>query len=221
MKKLMRSISIVLIIGIVLLMGGCGNKVDTKSQKTLYTQGLEMVYLIEEMAKSDTYIAMFSGNPQIAEKLKDVQDGNYTKTKAVYSIDFKSNSFESIMGILSEIANFDNLSDDLKNVIKSKLKSSFATQINALSGAEVVAASAICTATKTFVCEELKDDIIYLYTYENALPVMVTFIKGEDEAVLANATFLFLNEALFNKQEDIEKFFKEFSTKIVIKEVEQ
>ncbi len=221
MKKLMKSISIILVMGIILLMGGCDKKTDTNTRKTLLTQGLELVELIEEMANSDTYITIFSGNPKIAEKLKDVQDGDYTKTKAIYSIDFNSNSFESIIGILSGIANFDNLSDDLKNVIKSKLKSSFATQINSLSGAEALAASAICIATKTFVCEEMKEDTIYLYTYEDALPVVVTFIKGEDETVLANATFLFLDKALFDNQEAIEKFFKEFSHQIVIKEVER
>ena len=82
------------------------------------------------------------------------------------------------------------LSDALRENLLTRLFSALPTRINAQGGSTALAATSICTTGKTFVSTELTENMIYVYTYENAMSVAVTFIKGEDSAVSATATLL-------------------------------
>ena len=82
------------------------------------------------------------------------------------------------------------MSDRLRSFMEERIQAAIATEINAAGGAMLLAASSICTASKTFVCQELTENAIYLYTYGDGVPAAVSFLRGEDGSVSATASFL-------------------------------
>ena len=70
-------------------------------------------------------------------------------------------------------------------------------------------ASSVCTVGKTFVNENATEDVIYLYTYENALPVAVTFTIGEDQAVSASGVFVMYDGFTCGSADEIKSFFSD------------
>ena len=76
------------------------------------------------------------------------------------------------------------------------------TQINGMSGVENLAASSVCKVGKTFVNENANEDVIYLYTYEEAKPIAVTFTVSEDNAVSATGVFVMYEGFTCDSMED-------------------
>ena len=106
------------------------------------------------------------------------------------------------------------MSDTLKEYVTSRAQATVATQINAAGGASMIAASSVCTAGKTFVNKELKENTVYLYTFESGTPVMVSFLVGEDGAVSASGSFIFNEDFKTDTEEDMEQFFSEFGVEV-------
>jgi len=63
----------------------------------------------------------------------------------------------------------------------------------------------------------LTENMMYLYTYENAVPAIVTFAAGEDNTVSAGSFFI-LNESFeADSLQAVEQFFSEVGA--VVEEV--
>lgn len=216
MKKIMKSFSFALILGLVLMLGACSNSSQKNhSDKSLYAHGLEVISLMEEMAENEGYIDLYSNEPSLKEILSVVKEGNFTQPKAVYKISVSNEIFSR----LTELEHMDNLSAPLKKYIKSRASAVVVNQINEFGGALPLAAANICTAEKTFVSKELTEDtLIYLYTYENAVPAVVAFSAGEDNAVSAFGCFILYEDFHTETPQEIEKFFKELSAEVELVE---
>lgn len=171
----------------LILMGGCSqqSEQDRQPEKTLYEHGLEVISLMKEMASTEEYIDFLSASEDLKSILLKAGKGDFSKPKAVYRIRISEASFLS----LAEV-NLDGLPQSLQENLTSRVTSAVFTQINAMGGAEILAASSVCTAGKTFVSSELAENEIYLYTYDNAVPAAVAFSKGEDSTVSATGTFV-------------------------------
>lgn len=186
MKKLL-----ILCAAAAMLLAACG----TKKEKSLYDQGLELVSLMGEMVQSDAYFEMFSAASQVKDAVAGAADaakaGRYQTPKAVYKISAEK---DGLMGMLANAAgadlNLDSMSEELKAYVWSRSLTSLASILNTSAGMEAIAASSIYMCSKTFVCSEAADSTIYLYTYEDACPVAVTFLVGEDHAVYASAAYI-------------------------------
>lgn len=210
MKKVIKGISLVLTMGIILVLGACSNNTgENNSDKSIYEQGLTLIPFMEEMAESESYLTLHSGGLDLQEVVSRVSNGDYTEPKAVYQIKFSDNVIED--------ENINRLSNTLKEFVTSKLQLTVTTQINAAGGQNMMVAGTICTAEKFFVNNNLTEDITYLYTYEDAVPVMVTFIVGEDGAVLASGRFIFYEDFKTDTAESIEQFFTEIG--VGVKEI--
>ncbi len=192
MKKILGIIALALTVVLAFSFAGCGkDTVDSKPQtKSLYDHGLELISLMEEMATSDSYVPMYSGSNDLKEIVSVVGTGDYTEPKAVYKLIVNKDILRILTGMQIE----GDLSDELTEYVSSRTYSTIPTQINAKGGANVLAAASVCTAGKTFVSTEADNNAIYLYTFENGLPVMVTFTEGEDNAVSASGCFIFYDE---------------------------
>lgn len=168
--------------------------------KSLYEHGLEVVSLMAEMTRSDEYVGVFTDSDDIVEMIQGIREGDFSTTKAVYSV---SVSRDRLM-YREEIGDLDGMSEELKRVLYDRVFESLITQINGLGGAVSIAASSVCTVEKAFVNREVTDNVIYLYTYENAAPVAVTFVVGEDGAVSASGWFILYEEFACDSEEEIE-----------------
>ena len=185
MKKSIRNILICAVIILALAMAlsfsACGSNKDHAETKSLYAQGLEVVQLMAEMTNTEAYIDIHTGDSAIKDIIQSISNGDYSAPKAVYAISITDENLTA----MAELGNLDNASEELKSVLMQRVLGSLIPQINGMSGVENLAASSVCTVGKTFVDENATENAIYLYTYENATPVAVTFTVGEDQAVSA------------------------------------
>lgn len=205
MKKAKR----IYICALILLMSlfamtACGKKDD----KSLYEHGLDLVDTIVEAAEVEEYWeAMGIRGENFLEQIENITNGKYKEPKKVYALTI---SHDGLSNMLEEMdLDVDELSEDLQNLIGNRIFASLANQVNAQGGSETLVVSSVLNATKTFVCDKLESNCMYIYLYKKGTPVSVTFIKGEDGSVSASATFLMAEtvaEDLEEALEDIEIF---------------
>jgi len=198
-----------------MMLSGCGSTgAETEAKDNgLYEQGTEVVALMSEMALNDGYVKLFTGSGDIAEKLKGAGAAEPSNPKAVYELKLEAD----VMYILG-VSEIGEMSDDLRALITAKSYSAVANQINAMGGAETLAASSICTASKSFVNSQFTGNTIYIYLYEDSVPVMIAFSSNGEGVVTATGSFILYD--IFDgktpaSKEDIEGIFKDFPIELV------
>ncbi len=181
------------------------SSVNTSSgeQKSLYAQGLEIVHLMSEMTQSEAYAATYTDNDGIKTIIQNISTGDYQTPKAVYKIAVSEENFAA----MTDLYDLSNISERLKPILQQKMLTALMTQVNSMGGVENLAAVSVCTAQKTFVNETADTNVIYLYTFENAVPVAVTFIIGENHAVSANGTFVIYENFTCDSADEVKAFF--------------
>lgn len=208
MRKIKSIIAVVSVAALMLGLGACNNNSSGGETKSLYSQGLELVGMMSELTKSEDYVNVYTPNEDIKNIIAEIGNNDYSVApKAVYSISIS----EDDLAALSELNGINNLSDELKDVLSRKTLGAVITQINGMSGVDNLAAASLCTVGKTFVNENVTEDTIYLYTYENALPVAVTFAVGDNFSVSANGVFVMYEDFTCSSAAEIENFFSEIA----------
>lgn len=212
------------ILVLALCLSACGNSESNTAEKSLYTQGLEIVQLMYEVAQSEEYINIHTGNSEIKSIVQNFGAGDYSAPKAVYAISITDENLTAAvyaistgdenLAAMTELTSPDNHSEALKSFLMQKIFSSVMTQINGLSGVENLIATNICTVSRSFVNENVNDNIIYLYTYDNAVPVAVTFIAGENHAVSASGVFVVYDEFTCDSSDEIKSFFRDITVDV-------
>ncbi|MBR4291193.1 MAG: hypothetical protein IKT52_11235 [Oscillospiraceae bacterium] len=182
---------------VLLLLTACTSNAPEPS---LYDRGLEVIALMHDAINSDAYLDMLSANEDMRTIIDEAAAGDYNAPAAAYSISFMPDALNAV-GDLSA------LPETLLDTVSHRLISAVTTQVNAFGGVEILAASTMCTVGKTFVCSELKEDIIYLYVFENGCPVAVTFTGGEDQTVCASANVIFYEDFPTSDAQSIQEFF--------------
>ncbi len=168
------------------------------SDSAIYEHGLDVVSLMEEMASSEDYIGLMVNSPEVKAILSSLADGDRTKPKAVYKISIS----DDMRSAATELAGVDRLPDRLKEYLQPRMLNSVASLINGKFGMDAIAAASICAVEKTFVSGALTEDTAYLYTYEDAAPVYITFVMGEDGAISASGQFIIDADAVMSAPEE-------------------
>lgn len=201
MKKTIWMGCIALMLGTLLLLSACSSAATTTQEsKSPYQQGLELIALMEEMANSEAYMQTYSQSLDLQQILEPVRTGDYGQPQAVYRITLSQAGIQS----LSQAVGMDSMSDKLRSYMEERIQAAIATEINAAGGAMLLAASSICT----FVCQELTENAIYLYTYGDGAPAAVSFLRGEDGSVSATASFLLDESFPADDPEALEAYFQ-------------
>ena len=189
-KNISALLAAVLLLSAVLtgILSGCGAGSSSETEgPSLYQQGKEAIVLLREMVQSDDYLSMTAANKAVKEQLKTNASGDYQAVTGCYEIILTE---EKVLA-LTEDSKFSELPDSLqKYFLKDRLVGSLASRINAQAGAEAAAAAAVCTAGRLFVKDDLKNPALYLYTFQDTAPVLVSFIPGDGGAVSAVATLV-------------------------------
>lgn len=213
-KIVLLGMTVLLVFGIC----GCAGKNDTQQEdkeqkseyKTLYEQGLEVVSLMGDLAGSDAYMeAVAPGD--IRDFIEIPEETDFTAPKAVYKITLSLLDAEWLE--LLEIDSAE-MPDTVDAYMKQKMSGAIINILNAQGGAKSLAAAGTLAVTKAFVCDEEAENVIYLYTYDNSVPAAVSFIPGENGAVIAQGMFLFSAGLEMETPEDIEEFFEGFPVEV-------
>lgn len=227
MKK-MKTVALLLALALVLLAGcGQGNAPAPSSgapessqaapsqapEKTLLEQGQELVALMGEMANNSQYASFYTDDQEMQELLAAAGEGDFSSPQAVYAIRFPDEALAGLLE-LAGLGSLDGFSDELRQNLRARVISAMPTQLNAMGGSSVLAAASICTASKTFVNGQAAENLIYLYTYPNAVPVAVTFLPGEDGAVSATGMFILYEQGQSMGPEQFQSLLGSFGVEI-------
>ncbi len=206
MKK---CLSVVLTLVMLVSVSACGNG-SKGSGKTLYEQGLEVASLMVEATRTEKYVEIYSSSSELGKMIKEIGEGDYETLEAVYAITIDDEKFRGIL----EVDNYNEISERLQAALRNRMFGSLITQINGMGGTEELAVSSICTHGKTFVDDSITDNTIYLYVYEDALPIAVTFTVGEGGAVSASGTFIMYDGFSCGSVEEVEESFRAFDVEV-------
>lgn len=209
-RTLLTGLVIIVALAMILSLSACSSNQNHAETKSLYAQGLDVVGLMSEMAGTNGYADIYTGNSEIKTVIQNIASGDYSAPQTVYAISIEDEN----LAAMAELEQMDQVSEELKNLLMQKVFGSLMTQINGMSGVEKLAASSVCTAGKTFVNENADHDVIYLYTYENATPVAVTFTIGEDQTVSASGVFVMYDGFTCGSTDEIKSFFSDITVEV-------
>ena len=204
------------IMTMTVMLSACGNSenITEPSNRSAYQKGLEVVALLDEMVRNDTYVQLYTASGEIQEIVETVAAGDHTEPSAVYEISFSGESLSAFAEAIGGNVSMEGMSSELTRVVEQKLIGAFVSQINAMGGAVNLAAMSVCTAGKTFVNAEIGEDMIYLYTYEGAVPAAVTFVRGDEGTVSATGTFLLSEDLNTESEQSVSEFFAELGAEV-------
>lgn len=202
-------ISVMLTIVVTMSLTACGSS----QTSSLYEQGMDMVSKMAEMTQSEEYLKLYTDSEQVVEVVKEIAEGDFTEPEAVYSMNIPEESLATLL----ELGDVEELSAELKNIAKDKLMGSWITYMNGMSGTLQIVASSVCSMEKTFVNKDVTESVIYIYTFEDATPIGITFLVGEDGAIAAKGFFIMNGELNIESVEELAAFLGDET--IEIKEV--
>ena len=192
------------------LLTSCG--VTESELPSLEVRGMQIVSMLEEIAESEEYLSIYSSDAELLNIIDTFAEGDHSDPKTIYRLTLSEESVKSLCGtdILTS------LSPELQAFLEGRVQASILNIANARGGSTALAATSICTAGKTFVSDEITADTIYLYTFEDALPVAVSFTLGEGNTVSASGTFLIAEELNTDSPESIKEFFSEIDLSVEV-----
>ncbi|MBO5256534.1 MAG: hypothetical protein J6C42_03425 [Clostridia bacterium] len=192
------------------LLSSCG--VTESELPSLEIRGMQIVSMLEEIAESEEYLSIYSADPELLNIIATFAEGDHSDPKIIYRLTLSEENVKSLCGtdVLTS------LSPKLQDFLEGRVQASIINIANARGGSTALAATSICTAGRTFVSDEISSDTIYLYTFEDAVPVAVSFTVGESSTVTATGTFLIAEELNTDSPESIREFFSELDLTVEV-----
>lgn len=196
------------------LLSSCG--VTESELPSLEVRGMQIVSMLEEIAESEEYLSIYSADPELLNIIAAFAEGDHSDPKTIYRLTLSEENVKSLCGtdVLTS------LSPKLQDFLEGRVQASIINIANARGGSTALAATSICTAGRTFVSDEISSDTIYLYTFEDAVPVAVSFTVGESSTVTATGTFLIAEELNTDSPESIREFFSELDLTVEVVSVD-
>lgn len=206
MKKIMKIALALVLLSQMAFAGGCAQpkKAKAAKPKTLVEQGLSLISLMREKAENKNLIKMYFGsNDEVSNIVQEIAQQDFSKPSAVYRLSGDFSFLFSLMTMEFDTADMQ-FSSELKEEVAKRFLSSIWTASKA--GEYQLAASSLLTCTKVFVSKELSQDCIFVYEFPDAYPVAVCFLRGEDNAVLAQSSFVIDKDFIKSLQEFLEEY---------------
>lgn len=168
---------------------------EASAEKSLYERGLELASELYEQASSEEMVKCVM-NHYTWETIQN-EDAALKKSELAACYELRPD-YDSLMSSEGIAELFASLPPAAKKRAKQWLHVMFLGDYNGrIKGFTYAALDALFTAAALFDSSELKDSTIYFYVFKRSHPVLVTFTKGEGNAVLARASFIF-EEKLFD-----------------------
>ncbi len=188
--------------------------------KSLAEHGMDLIALIQDMVTDNVYVSVYMGSaPAVSEEIAKLAEGDYSTPQAIYKITVP-NLAAYLDAAIAASGGSAFLSDPLKEYMQGRMILTVSSMVNNVYGSAAIAAASICTAAKTFVSYELTENMIFVYVFENAHPVLITFFQGDDSTVSATAIPLFAELPASASADDVKALFANKGFEIVVEEVE-
>lgn len=176
--------------------------------KPLYEQGLHVLALMNEKAHSEEYLSVM-GSSQLAdsEYFQKIKNHDYNTPDKIYTIVFPDDIPDMVLYTMG--IDIGEMSDALLESLNSQFFVSIPTLMISSQGATAVAVSALITDSFLFVDDSAKkQNLMCLYCFEDAYPIVVMFTYGEDGAIEAKGSFLIVDDFAFDSEEEVRESLK-------------
>lgn len=192
--KIKRIIVITSVIS-MLLLTSCSNDPDCSDVEensinqtvSLKSKSIELAQEIDMLASNSVYIDSFSAGTEINSIIDAIASQDYTNPTDVYKFSRIDSSFNTITEYIGiEVPEFDN--DRLNTLHKEKLIQSLPMQINAMSGANMIAGTSLITTEDIFLYSDLTETEAYLLLYDGDYNIVVIFTPQGEGIVKASAS---------------------------------
>lgn len=171
-----------------------GGKSKASGEKSLIQQSLSLISLMNEKASSENYVSfLYGGSDELFSTIKEIKIPDNNEDYQVYKIggDF-SNFLNAMLSSLGGSFDTGSFSPQIKKDINQRFLSGFASMWNGkTAGPTALAAASILQSEKVFVSKELKEDCVYIFSFKDSYPIAVSFLQGEDNAIKADACYIF------------------------------
>ena len=181
----------------------CAILVLSSCEKTEYPtfeeKGMEIIGIMEDMINSEKYLEIYGMSDDVVDIVNFAAEGDYSEAEHIYEIKI-SDDIEDVLGV-----ELDGLPKSIKKIMKAKLPATFISSLNSITGSSSIAASAMTTASITFLTDET-ESTLYIYTFEDGTPIAVAYAVNDEGICSASGTFLFVTDDYdFSSAKNLEK----------------
>lgn len=172
------------------------NLPQSRMDKILYENCLELISLMHETACSEAYASLVFGSSlsdEAGELAAAVRNSRYGTPEAVWQPVFPETGIP-LAAYLTTPPDSGNaeLSPRLKNKINAALVSAVGLQLTAVeSGVPGVTVANAYTGELVFTAPGVKGNGAYLFIYKDSVPVYIAVTAGKDGAVKIQGTYVF------------------------------
>ena len=159
------------------------------AEQSLYERGLALASEVYECAASKELLDFMMSDYGWETLQSEGEAVKKSEPTACYELHPDYESF--ILSVTEEEDWYKSLPSGVRKRAEQGLFSSVFNYNMSVRGVTYLALSSALTATALFDSSELQADTTYLYVFKTSYPVLVTFIKGEGNAILANASLVF------------------------------
>ena len=208
-RKILRTLSVLLLAGIMMLWSAAGAE-----NPDCIGIGLEAAGILSEMVQSRDYLNLFLTSEEALERLDSMfNTGDYAAPVAVYRLQ-PSDPREWIRTQLpeSQLEQFDSLSPVLQEQVYARMQgvNMMSGMINAARGVEVIAVTSAVQALVKNPGLEFEEQEYYLFIFEKGVPVLVTYSWHQ-----AVGSFLALEKSETESAEALQAALKFYGVKVI------
>lgn len=156
-----------------------------KNQVNLEDKGLELILDVDKLAECKALTELYTSDPEITEIINTFANGEYSNPKGVFILS-NLDAFVYKNMIAPEVK----LPSDIEEMLKERLVDAFPSQINAMNGAIILAATSMLSHGDSFIYEGLQNTETYVYIFDNGYNFMVTFIPDDENIVNARVSLV-------------------------------
>jgi hypothetical protein len=169
--------------------------VTETSSVPLYDRGSSLIQDMHTIINDENYRRMIGVTEELEATVLQLADMDYTQPKAVYRIT-NLDDFINLTMYMSEVD--ENLfNGEAKEYADKTVEANLGTTImSKVSGTMALAASSLVRKTDLFVDSSVTESEVYVYIYDEAYPVFVSFTPGEDGAVSATGTYVIVDDLI-------------------------
>ena len=84
-RTLLTGLVIIVALAMILSLSACSSNQNHAETKSLYAQGLDVVGLMSEMAGTNGYADIYTGNSEIKTVIQNIASGDYSAPQTVYA----------------------------------------------------------------------------------------------------------------------------------------
>lgn len=198
-------ITIIFMVFMMLFVLTSCSKKDQNADSLLYAKGLEQINKMDMMAESKEY-KEFLTSSDLTDVLSALGEEDYSTPNKVFKIMVPEES-----GFLVEISDLvTDLPKELQAELEKRALLSVPVSLNGLNGTKFIAATSMINTTNSFLCENLNENTIYIFIFDNEYSAVVSFIPEEEGIVFSSSYFVKLDSLKeISSAEDMSSWFSE------------